>query len=90
MSPERWQEAKRLFDEALERSPESRTQFLHEACAGDRELLGEVTATVEPLAARNGNRLAIETGAAVRPTASVAETPKRALRPTPCRRRCRW
>jgi eukaryotic-like serine/threonine-protein kinase len=42
MSPERWQQLARLFDEALELEPKRRTAFLAEACAGDEALRREV------------------------------------------------
>src|SRR2546426_8423784 len=37
-----WQRVTKLFDEALERAPEERSEFLKSACAGDRDLLREV------------------------------------------------
>ena len=42
MSPERWSQAKVLFDEARRRPPASRGAFLDDACGGDAELRGEV------------------------------------------------
>jgi eukaryotic-like serine/threonine-protein kinase len=42
MTPDRWERVKELFDAALERSPEERSGFLVEACAGDDGLRGEV------------------------------------------------
>src|SRR3989441_4934221 len=39
---ESWQRVTELFDEALERAPEERSEFLKSACAGDRDLLREV------------------------------------------------
>ena len=44
MTPERWQEVKRLFDAALERPPAERREFLDEACRDDPGLDTEVTA----------------------------------------------
>jgi hypothetical protein len=38
MSPERFAEVKRVFQEALEREEEEREAFLAEACGGDREV----------------------------------------------------
>lgn len=42
LSPERWQEIRRVFFAAMDRPPEERSRFLHEACAGDAELGQEV------------------------------------------------
>lgn len=42
MTLERWKKIKELFDAALERSTEKRSDFLAEACSGDDLLLGEV------------------------------------------------
>jgi len=42
MTPERWQQIKRLLQSALEHQPEQRNAFLAEACRGDGELEGEV------------------------------------------------
>jgi len=42
MTPERWQQIARLFDEALELEPDRRADFLAEACAGDDALRREV------------------------------------------------
>lgn len=42
MTPERYQEVKRILGEALERRPEERTTFLTDACSGDPELRHEV------------------------------------------------
>ena len=44
MQPERWQRVKRLFEAALERGAEQRSEFLNQACAGDRSLRVEVEA----------------------------------------------
>lgn len=45
MAPfERWLELKRIFEEALEISPDERAAFLERACAGDEELRQEVEA----------------------------------------------
>ncbi len=51
MSPERWQQIAQLFDEVLERGPDERAAFLHEACAADTELRREIESL---LAARAG------------------------------------
>ena len=42
MTPERWQQIKRLCELALEREPGERAEFLAEACATDRQLREEV------------------------------------------------
>ena len=43
MDPERWQRLNELFHAALERAPDGRAAFLHEACADDPPLQAEVT-----------------------------------------------
>ena len=53
MSQERWQRAKEIFHEALERDPEERRVFLAEACAGD----GSLRSQVESLLASDAERL---------------------------------
>jgi serine/threonine protein kinase/Tol biopolymer transport system component len=42
MKAEQWQELDRLFQAALERTPEERPAFLEQACSGDERLLREV------------------------------------------------
>jgi len=42
MTPERWQQIDKLFEQALEKEPDCRPSFLDEACAGDAELRREV------------------------------------------------
>jgi hypothetical protein len=42
MTPERWQQVKRLFYDACERAPEERGVFLDAACDGDVELRREI------------------------------------------------
>ena len=42
MTPERWQEVKRVFDAALERDPTQREEFLALACSHDEDLRREV------------------------------------------------
>jgi len=42
MKPERWQQADRLFQAALERAPGERAAFIREACGGDDALRREV------------------------------------------------
>jgi serine/threonine protein kinase/tetratricopeptide (TPR) repeat protein len=40
--PEKWDQVKELFTLALERDPEERSRFLHQACAGDEALCAEI------------------------------------------------
>src|SRR2546422_9432779 len=42
MVQQSWQRVTELFEQALERSPEERSEFLESACAGDADLLREV------------------------------------------------
>lgn len=42
MSPDRWNQVKEVFTEALDREGEDRLRFLEEQCAGDSELRSEV------------------------------------------------
>jgi serine/threonine protein kinase len=42
MTPERWQEIKRIFNSAAERAPGERRSYVAAACAGDEELRREV------------------------------------------------
>lgn len=49
MTPERWQEVKRLFDAALERPEAERTGFLDTSCGSDADLRREVTALLVAL-----------------------------------------
>src|SRR5437667_6285237 len=44
MTPERYRQIVDLFDEAAEKTPDSRAAFLAQACAGDGELRREVEA----------------------------------------------
>src|SRR5262245_25025697 len=46
MTPERWQRARQLLNEALEREPNARGRFLAEACSGDESMRKEVEALV--------------------------------------------
>ncbi len=46
MTPERWQRARQILNEALEREPDGRERFLAEACSGDESLRQEVEALV--------------------------------------------
>jgi Tol biopolymer transport system component len=42
MTPERWREIDRLYQDVLDRDPATRATFLNDACAGDLELRREV------------------------------------------------
>ena len=42
MTPERWQQVKEVFADALERKPSERAAFLQEVCATDESLRSEV------------------------------------------------
>jgi serine/threonine-protein kinase len=46
VTPERWQQVKRVLASALERRPESRDRFVAEACGSDAELRAEVDSLV--------------------------------------------
>ena len=46
MTPDRWQQVKGLFDQAMECEPARRDVFLREACAGDEELHEELVSLV--------------------------------------------
>jgi hypothetical protein len=56
MTPERWQQASRIFEGALEREPEARRAFLGHACGDDEELRHEV----ESLLANKGTSALID------------------------------
>jgi serine/threonine-protein kinase len=43
MTPERWQQVDKLFEQALEQEPDRRGVFLDEACPGDDELRQELS-----------------------------------------------
>src|SRR5947209_11501006 len=47
MTPERWQEIKRIFDDALDRSPDERSSYLVAACDGDEGLRREVESLLD-------------------------------------------
>ena len=42
MTPESWQQVKRLFDAALQQDPASRDRFLSQTCGGNSEVKKEV------------------------------------------------
>jgi len=44
MKPDRWQRIEQVFHAALKRKPADRATFLHESCAGDSALYGDVEA----------------------------------------------
>jgi serine/threonine protein kinase/tetratricopeptide (TPR) repeat protein len=46
MTPERWQQLKRIFQSALERNPAERSAFLSQACADDAALRSEVESLI--------------------------------------------
>lgn len=46
MTPERWQQVKEIFHDALERQPQERAQFLDSACSGNTQLRAEVEALI--------------------------------------------
>jgi len=46
MTPERWQRARQILNEALEREPDARARFLAEVCSGDEILRQEVETLV--------------------------------------------
>jgi non-specific serine/threonine protein kinase/serine/threonine-protein kinase len=47
MTPERWQQVKRVCELALEREPEARAAFLTEVCAADTELRAQVESLLQ-------------------------------------------
>jgi serine/threonine-protein kinase len=47
MTPERWQRIEELYHSAREQSPDERTNWLAEACAGDEPLRREIEALLE-------------------------------------------
>ena len=47
MTPERWQEVEEIFHAAIDRAPQERAAFLHEACAGDDELRSEAAELID-------------------------------------------
>src|SRR6185503_4152154 len=42
MAEEHWQQAKRIFDDALRQKPEARARFVSEVCGDDKTLCREV------------------------------------------------
>ena len=46
MNSEKWEQAKQLYEIALKRAPDERSQFLAENCGGDEELLREVESLI--------------------------------------------
>ncbi len=49
LDPERWVRLRELFDSAAKLAPEARSRFLHEGCAGDIELRGEIESLLRGL-----------------------------------------
>ena len=47
MTPERWEEVKRLFHTALDHQPAQRAEFLARECVGDAELCSEVESLLD-------------------------------------------
>ena len=47
MTPERWEQVKRLYDGARERPPGERSAFLAQACPGDEALRRDVEALLD-------------------------------------------
>src|SRR4051812_13512052 len=46
MTPERWQQLYRIFDEAMELPAPERRGYLDQACAGDAELCAEIESLI--------------------------------------------
>ena len=61
MTAERWREIERIYNEALDRSPDERAAFISAACGGDADLQHEIEAL---LAARSKDSLLDGGGAA--------------------------
>src|SRR5947209_4613105 len=79
MTAQRWQQVKRLFDEAVERDPVSRAEFLRQSCGPDEELLEQV----EALLASDGQKTSFSASPFVEAAGIAAAAPARALlRPT--------
>src|SRR5712692_641014 len=70
MTPEHWQQVKRLFDAALQRDAVSRHSFLSQACGGDGELQKEV----EKLLAAHEQAGSFMTVTSTRPSGPVEES----------------
>jgi len=47
MTPERWQQIERIYQDALDHEPSTRSAFLDQACAGDADLRREVVSLLE-------------------------------------------
>jgi serine/threonine protein kinase len=54
MTPERWQQVKAIFQQAVGLAPPDRARFVDDACAGDEELRREVRLLVEANAQPDG------------------------------------
>jgi serine/threonine protein kinase/Tol biopolymer transport system component len=60
MTPERWREVERIYQDALDQDPSARLAFLDQACADDPELRGEIMSL---LAAHQPDDRFLESGA---------------------------
>jgi len=49
MSDAEWQQAKRIFDDALRQKPEARARFVSEVCGDDKTLFREVESLLSSL-----------------------------------------
>jgi Tol biopolymer transport system component len=49
MADEKWQKVREIFDSALQRKPDERRRFVHEACGEDKTLLAEVESLLSSL-----------------------------------------
>src|SRR6185369_5285038 len=63
MTPERFQQIDRIFQQVLDQPPDERASFLQNACAGDLELHNEVQELLAHEAGRNGLSLSIRVSA---------------------------
>ena len=68
--PPTWQRVTELFEQALERAPEKRAEFLKSACAGDPDLLQEVVSLLAEHEAETGF---LESPAVAAVAAQIAE-----------------
>ena len=80
-TPERWRKIDELFQAAIDQPAEQRQAFLHEACADDAELRGEVEALLGSDAAAGTFIEKAIRGEAGRLDAGPAATPGRRLGP---------
>lgn len=59
MKPDRWQQIKQVFNDALQREPSQRAAFLAEACGNDADLRAEVEKLLASYEADTKTQLAI-------------------------------